>query len=242
MDHLHLYTFQIDLRSRLDRPLSECLAPEERARAASYRTLELSRFAVVARGLLRHVLSRYAGIAPADIAFSHNDHGKPFLALPGGAPSPIGFNMSHSGAMVAIAVGEDAAIGVDIECPREIGEIDTLIERFFTMPERESLRDLSGYRRADGFFRLWTRKEAVLKASGFGLSVDPVQVDAVAERVVLGDGTAAGGDFPPTFFVTDISTPGIFHGALASGRPDALVHSIVDCEDPADFLGRPELR
>jgi len=72
--------------------------------------------------------------------------------------------------MALIAVGSEHRLGVDIEKIR--GDVDTasLAERFFSLRERAGLQALPDRLRVPGFFACWTRKEAVLKATGDGLS------------------------------------------------------------------------
>jgi phosphopantetheinyl transferase (holo-ACP synthase) len=80
------------------------------------------------------------------------------------------FNVSHSANMAVIAVGSEHRRGVDIE--RICGDIDTasLAERFFSLRKRARLQALPDHLRVPGFFACWTRKEAILKATGDGLS------------------------------------------------------------------------
>lgn len=85
--------------------------------------------------------------------------GKPFL--PGGPE----FNLSHGGTLAALAVS-DCAIGVDCESVRR-GASDALLRRVLTLDEWILLSE------EGGFARLWTRKEAVMKASGLGLGLPP---------------------------------------------------------------------
>lgn len=90
----------------------------------------------------------------------YGPHGKPFL--PGGPH----FSLSHSGRLAVLAVSE-AAVGVDVEKPRPVSE--SVARRYF-QPEEQSWMAENP---TDRFFRLWTRKEAVLKCCGRGLSLSP---------------------------------------------------------------------
>lgn len=101
------------------------------------------------------LLRRYVGDGP----FLHGEFGKPYL--PDGPP----FSLSHGGELVVLAVGEgNAELGVDVEKTSRPWR-EAVVRRLFTAEEQRWL-DGSGER----FFRLWTRKEAVLKCRGSGLS------------------------------------------------------------------------
>jgi 4'-phosphopantetheinyl transferase len=115
-----------------------------------------------ARGTLREVLGAALGEAPAEIAIRYGAHGKPYV--PG-----LCFNISHSGGRAAIALAQ-VEVGADIELPRP-RRTDDIARRFYAPGEIERLFALTdaAARQAE-FFRLWTCKEAFLKATGEGLS------------------------------------------------------------------------
>lgn len=116
-----------------------------------------------ARALLRRLLGAYAGTACIEI--DSGEHGKPF------ANGGIEFNLSHSGGEVAIAFARAQALGVDIErTQRRHADSGEIAQRFFHPREAAALERLPPAQRALAFLRLWTHKEAVLKAIGHGLS------------------------------------------------------------------------
>lgn len=96
-------------------------------------------------------MSRYQ-----DLEWKYNEHGKPYLE---GGPY---FSISHCKAGIAVAI-DDAPIGIDIETIRHANE--DLIERTMNEQERVGIREL-GMRE---FTRLWTQKEAIVKAEGTGI-------------------------------------------------------------------------
>jgi 4'-phosphopantetheinyl transferase len=115
------------------------------------------------RGMLREVLARALGCAPGQVEFRYGRHGKPEIA-----GAPLRFNISHSGALALIALAQ-VEVGADIELPRP-RRTDAIARRFFAPGEIERLFALDDEQRRDAFFRLWTCKEAFLKATGEGLS------------------------------------------------------------------------
>ena len=120
--------------------------------------------------MLRHILATYVAARPADISFSANEFGKPFLDERF-ASSGIYFNVSHSKNLVVIGVAFDRQIGVDVEFVRPINDLDSVARRCFTDFERELLAPGGLDWKTSSFFSCWTRKEAFVKAIGKGLSV-----------------------------------------------------------------------
>jgi 4'-phosphopantetheinyl transferase len=148
---------------RLER-LRKSFSPREEERFQSFATDALRSIWGAARGTLREVLGRALGCAPAEVEFRYGPHGKPYLA-----GSPLRFNISHSGALALIALSR-AEVGADVELPRP-RRSDAIARRFYAPGEIERLfAERDAERRADAFFRLWTCKEAFLKATGEGLS------------------------------------------------------------------------
>ena len=89
------------------------------------------------------------------------------------------FNLSHSGDLAALAISQTGPVGIDIEAIRPVEALD-LAGRFFAVAEQAALIALPEGERLAGFFRLWTAKEAIVKAIGCGLSRDPRSFDVSA--------------------------------------------------------------
>jgi len=177
----HVHVWRVPLKSRnIDAGgMRAMLSEGERERAGRFAfEQERARF-IACRATLRMLLGRYAGTAPERIIFRYERGGKPALTGSGGWQ----FNVSHSRELAAIAVSRHDAVGVDIEridagFPRDDVAADVLAP-----DELEDLRSLPEERQAAYFFQLWTMKEALLKAAGTGLSIDPVAI-----RIRLEDG------------------------------------------------------
>ncbi len=139
----------------------------ERARAARFAFHEDRQAYVAAHALLRAALSQQAGGPPRDWRFAATELGKPYLIDP---PRDLRFSMTHTRGMVAVAVTEGVEIGVDVEPANRRAESMKLADRFFAPKEAAMLRALEGDARREAFFAIWTLKEAVVKATGEGLS------------------------------------------------------------------------
>jgi 4'-phosphopantetheinyl transferase len=122
---------------------------------------------VLSHAALRLVLARCLGVSPPRVSYEKGPHGKPRLSR---ALAPLEFNLSHSGQLALVAVARDRSLGVDIEQVRDLGELLDLADQHFSPQERTGLRSLPPGERRAAFFRCWTRKEAVIKACGEGLS------------------------------------------------------------------------
>jgi 4'-phosphopantetheinyl transferase len=139
----------------------------ERAARFSYRRLR-SHF-VQSHGIVRRILAGYAGVDPADVVFTRSRFGKPRLVAPASA-SRLHFSLSHSGDFCILAVRLGQPLGVDIEQLKDHPLALGIARRHFTAAETRMLAGLRGDDRRDGFFALWTRKEAVVKAMGASLA------------------------------------------------------------------------
>ncbi len=89
-----------------------------------------------------------------------------------GTPAAISFNVSHGGRHGLIAVAPSGRLGVDVEERAARRDLDGLIGTAFAPNERADLAALRGSRKLHAFYRVWTMKEALLKALGTGLSRD----------------------------------------------------------------------
>lgn len=117
------------------------------------------------RAPLLALLTRYTGTAAT--ALVSGAHGRPRLAQ---APAELDFNWSHSGELAVVALARGVAPGVDVECMRPRPRAMDLARRFFHPQETAALQAMPAAGRERAFFELWTAKEAVLKATGHGIS------------------------------------------------------------------------
>lgn len=135
----------------------------EQERALRYRHAgDRWRF-VVGRLMIRSVMSLYAGCRPHALPLCIDRHDRPVIA----ELSTPQFSLAHSGSQVALLVS-DGACGVDVECVRA-GRVSATLYRRIVGRDDEP-RDI------ELFFRYWTRKEAVMKAHGMGLSLAPERI------------------------------------------------------------------
>ena len=152
--------------------LRTVLASDELRRAERFRVAAAARRFIGSRAALRMILGRATGVEPVDVVFLFGQHGKP--RLPDGG---LFFNASDSGGYVVVAL-TGAEVGVDIELARKVRRRDRLARRVCTDREIEMLARVSEEERDALLLRLWTCKEAALKAVGIGLSGGARNIEA----------------------------------------------------------------
>ena len=165
-EEVHLWQFRSQVSSGLS-DFEALLSADERQRASRFHFVRDAHRFTVARAHTRLILSAYLQADPRDVQFVHSKHGKPRIAS---AQWDIRFNVSHSGDQAMVAVASQREVGVDIEQIRSNVECEQLAERFFSPGERNLISGLPEDEKLQAFFRLWTCKEAFLKAHGAGLS------------------------------------------------------------------------
>jgi 4'-phosphopantetheinyl transferase len=165
---VEVWVIRLDLgRIATDR-LRAWLSRDELKRAAGFHfDRDRSRY-IVTHGAVRAILAERLGLSPQQVAFEVGPHGKPRLSAEG--PSP-GFNLSHSDGIALCAVTGGVEVGVDIEALRVVPDAEAIARRHFSAREVEDWLRLSTSERPDGFLRLWSCKEAWIKACGMGLSM-----------------------------------------------------------------------
>jgi 4'-phosphopantetheinyl transferase len=171
----------------------EVLSAEERARLERYRSRDSAERYVVTRSLVRSVLGRRLGVPPREVDVRYTDRGKPVIA------DAIHFNVSHSADLIVMAVCHDRPVGIDVERRREVARVDALASRWLTSGERDDVSRIAatGLSLSEAFLRVWSLKEAKLKALGVGIAgasvaatdqVEAVPLDAVLEELPDGAG------------------------------------------------------
>ncbi len=150
--------------------LRQTLSPGEIERADAFLVERARRHFVFGAGMTRVVLSGLLGATPEELCFEVTADGKPRLAGKH-ADSGIHYNLAHSGDLVVLAVCREAEVGVDVECMEDPERILEVADRVLSLEEKETFRTIPPSLRAEQLYRVWTRKEAVLKALGAGLRI-----------------------------------------------------------------------
>jgi len=164
---VHLWLVDLDPPADRLARLTEHLDPEEKLRAERFIPPQVRRRFICARGSLREILARWVDLLPARLRFAYTDRGKPSLDPPG----DLRFNLSHSHERALVGLTWGREVGVDLEALRQGQDLRGLARRFFSEPERQALGRVPDPDFRREFLRIWTRKEAWLKARGTGLAL-----------------------------------------------------------------------
>jgi len=140
--------------------MSAVLSKEELQRMQKFHFGRDQQQYAAAHWLKRTAVGTLTGQAPHTLDFSISRYGKPRLRT-----HWLSFNLSHSSGFVALLLSRYCNVGVDIEFPRP--GMDFNLALSFVAHPNEYGKTSS----AADFYRLWTLKEAVCKASGKGLSL-----------------------------------------------------------------------
>lgn len=124
---------------------------------------------VIARALVRSILSRYVEKAPNEWQFSKSQYGRPEIERDYDTP-PLRFNLSHTDGLIACAVTLGHEVGIDVEDTVRKGINVDIASRFFSTVEIKALLCMGYHEKKERFFHYWTLKESYIKACGRGLS------------------------------------------------------------------------
>ena len=165
---VHLWVKELDISSDAEERAFSTLSEDEKIRANKFKfPIHRKRF-IAARSGLRDILSLYLNITPHSLVFGYSEHRKPFLQSPG--QDKLQFNLAHSDEIALYAIGLNQAIGVDIEKIQSTYD-EAVAARFFSQDENIALQSQPKETQHAAFYRVWARKEAIVKAEGKGLSI-----------------------------------------------------------------------
>lgn len=155
------------------------LDPEERTRWKRFLYAAPRRRYALCRAALRALLCGALDTGNGQLSFTFAEHGKPRAQVIG-RPAAISFNVSHSGNHGLVALAPRGRVGVDVEERSARYDIDGLSETVCGPRERADLAAARGDDRLRLFYSLWTLKEALVKATGRGLSCDVARFEIPA--------------------------------------------------------------
>jgi 4'-phosphopantetheinyl transferase len=219
-DSVHVWAASLQVPDDTLHRLAKMLAPAEHRRADAFHfDLDRNRF-MAGRGMLRTLLGRYLHAQPGTIWLEYGPNGKPLLAGQF-AGNGLHFNLTHCDDLALLAVSRGRVVGVDVERIRVLDGTQEMAACFCSPRENAQFLSLPSVEKDAAFFRLWTRKEAWLKATGKGVgqSLEKVEVSfrmgeaARFMRLPEEDGVSARGwslqELTPALgFVAALASPG----------------------------------
>lgn len=173
--HAHVWRFHLDASSDVVTASARWLDADERRRSERFRSIcDRDRF-ILRRASLRIVVAGVTGMDPSDVRISRAPRGRPRLE----GADDLDLSTAHRGSVGLIAVSVGRRIGVDVERPVSDAELTNLVPTCLSPDETELLRQLPPSEQPAFFSRLWSRKEAWMKMSDAGLSIEPHRVCAL---------------------------------------------------------------
>lgn len=220
IDDVHCWAGKVGAPS-LTEAIVDVLSDEERSRASRFRDATSRSEFIASHATLRMVVAAILQSPPNEISLAYDKKGRPY------SPNnqDLSFSLSHSGGSYVLAFAVRKKIGVDIERIRPFQTADRLVDTYFSVSERTWFERQAATERDGAFFKLWTRKEAYLKALGVGLS-HPLD----SFNVVSGpDGRFLVTPLPDEpWFLSDIYPFEDFAGAIAvQGAPQRVHYSLI---------------
>ena len=217
----------VDLRpdeGREKRALS-LLDDDERRRWDRFVVQGAGRRFSLCRAALRINLAERLGCTNDELSFGYLEHGKPFAKV-NGTRSAVSFNVSHSGSNGLIGFAEHEGLGVDLEERAPDRNFDGIGSSVYGPAEQRALTAAKGYRKTDLFYRLWSLKEALIKALGTGFSLNPSRFEVPA--ALLGGARSSVFRFPHApsdrWWLMDLGEPR-FAAAMAYRLPSRAAGS-----------------
>lgn len=168
-DEVQIWHYNLGIDAELEAALSHHLDHDENERASKFQFAKHRRRFIARRAILRTLLSRYAGCDPKAIRFEQGEHGKPRIVGPDSISS-IRFSATHSQDLAGVAITHCCDIGLDFEQILPDGDQALIASTQFSPEENDALLQLPESERREGFYAIWTGKEAYLKGKGLGIT------------------------------------------------------------------------
>jgi 4'-phosphopantetheinyl transferase len=179
-DEVHIWSAFID--ERYNKLLTNLYLSEKEKRRAEKFSYDIDSFIFTVRhNLLPIILGHYLNCHPAEIKFKNNRFQKPHIDYP---ITSIQFNISASSNRFVAAFTQHHTIGIDVEQIRQIKTINQLIADYFTINEANWVYNHPESMQERAFFSIWTKKEALVKAIGQGLSIRPNMFDVLSDNLI----------------------------------------------------------
>jgi len=178
--NLHIWCASLNSSPEELAHYNSLLSQDEIARAKMFYFEKDHNHFIVGRGLLRTLLGSYLNVEPSQIGFIYGKYGKPALQT-GTHKTTLDFNLSHSKDYAIYAFCLNRKIGIDLEHVRPMPDLYDFARQFFSLRENVLINSLAGKQKEEAFFKIWTCKEAFLKANGSGLTIPINQVEISLE-------------------------------------------------------------
>jgi len=172
----HLVYVDLKLDQTVELEALSWLDRIELQRWERYQVEQSKREFALCRATLRQLLCQHLGCENSHLSIIKGDHGKPYAVVEGEQVSTQ-FSVSHSDPHGLIMIAESARVGIDVETPKPERDYNGIAKMIFSPSEYAEIRSFSGQEKTNLFYRIWTFKEALVKAIGDGLSTNLSQFE-----------------------------------------------------------------
>lgn len=227
---IHVWRLQISQNLTLLTDLQALLDNTEKERARQYHHQKDTARFILARGTLRCLLGRYLDQRPDGLQLALGPSKKPFIQNAG--PDGIHYNMSHSGDWILIAVA-NSEVGIDLEKADPNFKFGEILESCFSLLE---IRNMASNAQERDCYKLWTRKEALLKSTGKGIDNDLLNVPSLdgrhsVEQTIIGSRTDR--------MVSSFEVDSLYAASLAYAPLNQNIHFWEADQFLGDWFGNP---
>lgn len=152
-----------------------CLNTEETNSAAKIKVNRRLHEFIYGRYCLKLALAKHLNTHTRSLHLLKRPQGKLYLQ-----GNPTFFNLTHSGEYLAFCISDEGEIGIDIEhLQKRTADITGIAQRYFTPAEYQAIKQCEGHNQQALFYKVWTLKEAALKATGIGISAGLERINAL---------------------------------------------------------------
>lgn len=221
---IHIYIFNLNEILESEYPNKDSLSDDEIKRVNKLKFESDKQRALKTYFIRRKILSAYTDISPEKIIFKYNVHGKPYFT--DGNNFGIKFNYSHSQDLLLFAICLDNEIGVDMELIKDLPDLKNLAENYFSQEEFRYYQSFkSPEEKLFFYYKIWTRKEALLKAIGTGLTENLKELN-VPGKIEKDNSKLIVNYYKKNWTICDLKVPKNFIGSLAynSEVPKELIY------------------
>jgi 4'-phosphopantetheinyl transferase len=149
--------------------LKDFLDPKETERANRFHFQKDKNTFIICRVILKFILAKYTNSSISRINIKTNSDKKPYLQ----GNSEVFFNLSHASDFAFLVVSTKA-VGIDIEKIQKEFKYKEILSHILSPKELDKLLNSKNPRQ--NFYKIWTRKEAIVKATGKGIDNDFIHI------------------------------------------------------------------
>jgi phosphopantetheine--protein transferase-like protein len=184
-DQQHIWSARYSDLDRYYPVLSDFISAQEGTKAAGFKKSRDAQNYILRHGMVRAVLGQYILKEPQELRFVHEVSGKPNLD-PMGEVHDIRFSLSHTDEMVCLGISKKSSIGLDIVKCDSRYPFSATAQYLFTPEECQWIAQTPSHEQHVRFFRIWSLKEALLKATGGGVGMmQETEVSGIMENRFL---------------------------------------------------------